>query len=144
MGPFLSWMMLLQRWGLLGLCWAFPGRLLPGLLEYAILCCHSVAQSCPTLCDPHELQPARLLGLWGFSIQEYWNGLPCLPPGDLPNPGIEPRSPTLKADSLSSEPPGKPMLKPSMQDFKHDFTSMGNECNFLIVSTFFDTTFLGN
>ena len=36
------------------------------------------------------------------------------------------------------------MLKPSMQDFKHDFTSMGNECNFLIVSTFFDTTFLGN
>ena len=40
----------------------------------------------------------------GFSRQEYWSGLPCLPPGDLPNPGIEPRSPTLQADSLPSEP----------------------------------------
>ena len=37
----------------------------------------------------------RLLCLWGFSRQEYWSGLPCPPPGDLPNPGIEPRSPTL-------------------------------------------------
>ena len=43
-----------------------------------------------------------------FSRQEYWSGLPCPPPGDLPNPGIEPRSPTLQADSLLSEPPGKP------------------------------------
>ena len=37
--------------------------------------------------------------------------MPCPPPGDLPNPGIEPRSPALQADSLSSEPPGKPILK---------------------------------
>ena len=44
----------------------------------------------------------------GFSRPEYWSGLPCSPPGDLPNPGIEPRSPTLQADSLPSEPPGKP------------------------------------
>ena len=44
----------------------------------------------------------------GFSRQEYWSGLPCPPPGELPNPGIEPRSPTLQADSLPSEPPGKP------------------------------------
>ena len=36
-------------------------------------------------------------------------GLPCPPPGDLPNPGIEPRSPTLQVDSLPSEPPGKPI-----------------------------------
>ena len=43
----------------------------------------------------------------GFSRQEYWSGLPCPPPGDLPHPGIEPRSPTLQADSLLSEPPGK-------------------------------------
>ena len=43
----------------------------------------------------------------GFSRQEYWSGLPCPPPGDLPNPGIEPRSPTLQADSSLSEPPGK-------------------------------------
>ena len=38
--------------------------------------------------------------------QEYWNGLPCTPPGDFPYPWIEPRSPTLQADSLSSEPLG--------------------------------------
>ena len=42
----------------------------------------------------------------GFSRQDDWSGLPCLPPGDLPNPGIEPRSPALQADSLPSEPPG--------------------------------------
>ena len=45
----------------------------------------------------------------GFSRQEYWSGLPCPPPGDLPNPGIEPRSHSLQADSIQSEPPGKPM-----------------------------------
>ena len=43
----------------------------------------------------------------GFSRQEHWSRLPCPPPRDLPNPGIEPRSPALQADSLSSEPPGK-------------------------------------
>ena len=41
----------------------------------------------------------------GFSRQEYWSGLPFPSPGYLPDPGIEPRSPTLQADSLSSEPP---------------------------------------
>ena len=56
----------------------------------------------------HGLQPARLLCSWGFSRQEHWSGLPCPPPGDLPNPEIKPRSPTLQADSLLSEPPGKP------------------------------------
>ena len=44
----------------------------------------------------------------GFSRKEYWNGLPFPFPGDLPNPGFKPRSPTLQADSLLSEPPGKP------------------------------------
>ena len=39
----------------------------------------------------------------GFSRQEYWSGLPCPPPGDLPKPGTEPGSPTLQADSLPSE-----------------------------------------
>ena len=42
----------------------------------------------------------------GFSRQEYWSGLPFPSPGDLPNPGIEPRSPTLEAGALTSEPPG--------------------------------------
>ena len=43
----------------------------------------------------------------GLSRQEYWCGLPCLSPRDLPNPGIKPRPPALQADSLPSEPPGK-------------------------------------
>ena len=58
--------------------------------------------------QPHGLHPARLLCPWGFSRQEYWSGLPCIPPGGLPNPSIKPRPPTLQADSLLSEPPGKP------------------------------------
>ena len=45
----------------------------------------------------------------GFSREEYWSRLPCPPPGDLPNPGIKFRSPTLQSDSLPSEPPGKPI-----------------------------------
>ena len=43
----------------------------------------------------------------GFSRQEYWSGLSFPSPGDLPHPGIEPRSPALQADALTSEPPGK-------------------------------------
>ena len=62
---------------------------------------------CPTLCDPwtvaHQDPPSM-----GFSRQEYWSGLPFPSPGDLPNPRIEPRSPTLQADALTSVPPGKP------------------------------------
>ena len=50
----------------------------------------------------------RLLCPWGFSRQEYWNVLPCPPPGYLPNPGIESRSPALQVDSLLPEPLGKP------------------------------------
>ena len=44
-----------------------------------------------------------------FSKQEYWSGFPFPPPGDLPNAGIKVRSPTLQADSLPTEPPGKPL-----------------------------------
>ena len=57
---------------------------------------------------PQGLKPTRLLCPWGFSRQEYWSGLPCPPPGDLPNTGIKSRSPTLQADSLPAEPQGKP------------------------------------
>ena len=46
----------------------------------------------------------------GFSRQEYWSGLPFPSPGDLPDPGIKPRSPALQADALASEPPGKPHM----------------------------------
>ena len=51
----------------------------------------------------HQAPPSM-----GFSRQEYWSGLPFPSPGDLPDPGIEPRSPALQADALTSEPPGKP------------------------------------
>ena len=43
-----------------------------------------------------------------FLSQDYWNGLPYPSPGDLPDPGIKPESPALQADSLPTEPPGKP------------------------------------
>ena len=46
----------------------------------------------------------------GFSKQECWSGLPFPSAGDLPDPGIEPGSPTLQEDTLPSEPPGKPVL----------------------------------
>ena len=45
---------------------------------------------------PHGLQASRLLCPWRFSRKEYWSGFPCPPPGDFPNPGIEPRSPTCR------------------------------------------------
>ena len=44
-----------------------------------------------------------------FPRQKYWNGLPFPPPGDLPQPGMEHEPPALQADSLPSEPPGKPL-----------------------------------
>ena len=46
----------------------------------------------------------------GFSRQEHWRGLPCPPPGDLPDPGIEPGSPALQAGPLPSEGPGEPRV----------------------------------
>ena len=48
----------------------------------------------------------------GFSRQEYWSGLPFPSPGDVPDPGIEPGSPPLEVDALTSEPPGKPLNGP--------------------------------
>ena len=61
----------------------------------------------PDSLRPHRLQPTRLFCPWDFSRQGYWSGLPFPSPGDLPNPGIEPRSPALQADSLPTELQGK-------------------------------------
>ena len=79
-----------------------------------------VAQLCPNLCDPwtvaHQAPPSM-----GFSRQGYWSGLPFPSPGDLADPGIEPRSSTLQADALTSAPPGILKYKnPStnIKDFK--------------------------
>ena len=53
----------------------------------------------------------------GFSRQEYWSGLPCPSPGDLPNPGIEPGSPALQAGSFLSELQGSPYLRNELVQF---------------------------
>ena len=66
-----------------------------------------VAQLCPTLATPWTVAHQAPLSM-EFSRQEYWNGLLFPFPGDLPDPGIEYRSPTLQADSLPSELPRKP------------------------------------
>ena len=66
-----------------------------------------ISQWCPTAtpwCVAHQ----ALLSTMGFSRQEYWSGLSFPSPGDLPNPGIKPRFPTLQADFLLTKPPGKP------------------------------------
>ena len=65
-----------------------------------------VSKSCPTLATPWTVDCQALST--GFSRQEYWSGLPFPSPGDLPDPGIEARSPVLQADSLPTELPGKP------------------------------------
>ena len=64
-------------------------------------------KSCPTLCDPMDCSPPGS-SIHGIFKQEYWSRLPFPSPGNLPDPGIKPRSPALQADALPSEPPGKP------------------------------------
>ena len=93
--------------------------LIPNILTYCLmtvwLTTHTrmqaqSLQSCPTLCSSldHSLPASPVHGL---SRQEYWSGLPCPPPGDLHNPGIEsmsPAFPTLKANSLLLSHQGSP------------------------------------
>ena len=86
-----------------------------------------VAQSCPTLGDPMDCSlPGSTVH--GISRQEYWSGLPFLSPGDLPNPGIEPRSPILQTDALPSEPLGKPIPK------KGNVKECSNDCTVALIS----------
>ena len=68
-------------------------------LEQCMTYRHSI---CPTFCDPMDYT------VHGISRLEYWSGHPLPFPGDLLNPRIKPKSPTLQAGSLLSEPPGKP------------------------------------
>ena len=71
------------------------------LYIYIYICCAMLSLSAVfDFLRPHGMQPASLLGPWRFSRQEYWSGLPCPSPGDLPNPGIETRSPALQVGSL--------------------------------------------
>ena len=66
--------------------------------------------SCVQLLAPLQTVAYQGPPSMGFSRQEYWSGLPFPSPGDLPDPGIKPSSPTLQADSLLSEPPGNPSI----------------------------------
>ena len=73
-------------------------------------CCCLVTKSCPTLCDPVDYIAHQAPLSMGFSRQEYWSGLLCPPPGDLPDPGIEPTSPAspaLAGGLFTSERPGE-------------------------------------
>ena len=71
-----------------------PWQLSPFVVNVSSAWCH--IKTCSVVSyslQPHGLWPARLLCPWGFSRQEHWSGLPFPSPGDLPNPGIEPKSP---------------------------------------------------
>ena len=77
------------------------------LMHVCVLSCFSHVQLFATPWIVARQAPLSM----GFSRQEYWSGLPFPSPGDLPNPGIEPTSPVspaLHANSLPTEPPGKP------------------------------------
>ena len=77
----------------------------------------SVAQSCPALCDPMDYSWSQRIVRQAplsmrFYRQEYWSGLPCPPPRDLPDPEIEPvslTSPALADGSFTTSPPGSPV-----------------------------------
>ena len=80
-----------------------------------------VAKSCLTLATPWTVALQAPLSM-GFSRQEYW--LPFPSPGDLTNPGIEPRSPALQADYLPAEPQGKPSEATSISYLKDKVFSL--------------------
>ena len=72
----------------------------------------------------------------GFSRQEYRSGLPFPSPGDLPEPGFKPRSPALQADTLPSEPPGKPHLTTTVTFILQNFIYFFNvQINSTILQT---------
>ena len=78
--------------------------------------CVLVTQSCLTFCDLMDHRACQALLSMEFSRQEYWSGLPFPFSGDLSDPGIRPRSPALQADSLPSQPPGKPEEETGVQN----------------------------
>ena len=82
-------------------------KCLPHPKHCAVLCC-AQSLSCVQLFATPWTVAHQAPHPWEFSRQGYWSGLPFPTPGDLPNPGIKPRSPMLQVDSLPAEPPGKP------------------------------------
>ena len=78
----------------------------------------SVAQWCLSLGNPMDCIACQTPLSMGFLRQGYWSGLPFLPSGDLPDPGIEPMfpaSPTLAGELSTTKPPGKPYI------YKHTY-----------------------
>ena len=90
--------------GVRGQGWGGEGKCRSDTTEESESVC---LQSCLTLGNPMDCSPpgSSVHGILQARILEWW---PFPSPGDLPNPGIEPGSPALQADSLPSEPPGKP------------------------------------
>ena len=118
-------------------CWPFgrrSGFLLHGSLFRATVWVKSLSRV-RLFATPWTVARQASLSM-GFSRQEYWSGLPFPSPGYLPNPRIEPGSPPLQADALSSEPPGKvlvmynPYLKlGEAEDDHYRFRNTRNVCN---------------
>ena len=78
------------------------------MVSRVYVCVHAKSlQSRQTLCDPMDCACQAPLSM-GFSRQEYWSGLPFLPPGDIPDPGIKATSPVFTGRFLTTEPPGNP------------------------------------
>ena len=89
-------------------CLLLPMDLFLGVEGTLILVCRLTDEIRLVLsdsCDPTDCVACRIPLSMEFSRQEYWSGLPLPSPGDLLNPGIEPGSPVLRAESLPSEPP---------------------------------------
>jgi len=87
-----------------------PGRNIFSVRRNTSVCACLVTQLCLTLCNPVDCGPPGPLSM-EFPRQEYWSGLPFPPPGDLPDPRIEPKSsvsPVLAGKFFTAEPPGKP------------------------------------
>ena len=104
------------RWGRKKNHWAESiGRAHRKLTQYCKSAMLSVAQSCPTLCDSMNYSPpgSSIHGIFQARILEW---VPFPSPGNRPDPRNEPGSPALQADSLPSEPPGKPMLRYKTQN----------------------------
>ena len=74
----------------------------PTHVHMSVLCVCVCAQSCPTLLQPQWTVAHQTSLSMGFSMQEHWSWLPFSTSGDLPDPGIEPGSPTLQADSFTT------------------------------------------
>ena len=106
-----------------------------GQTKTVVYMCRCVCQSLShvaTLCD--LMTPLSM----EFSRQEYWSGQPFPSPVDLPDPGIKPGSPALQADTLMSEPPGKPnnALNNSIHYNPIHIDPQNNENNLYTISTF--------